>query len=447
MRIVGLDVGEREVRVAVGERRLGSLRLVSLERIPLSPDALARLAGRRHDVVLSALPAAAATHRFLTLPFRDRRRLERTVPLELLGQLPIEPATSTVAFEVVGAVDGGSTVLAAVARRADLDAHVTRLAAAGLPPSRVDLVPLPVWNLLPDAPGPQALVVADGVRSALAVRHADRPTGLRALATDATDVTALAAEVRWSLAGLGGVPPTLVLAGADATPALEAALVDAIGARVVLLSAAACLPVPPGTAGLDACAIAAGLVAGTGRRARAGIALGGPAEPAGSGQRRLAALALLTLVAGSVDLGLVRRDLVRRDAALTAAIRAEAAAALPDARIVAPRAQLEAAALAARQRRARRGATTGALDTLRDVSTHVPAGLRLDLDELVVDADGVRLHGRVDSFDTVDALRRALATAPGLADVTADETRTTVDGRRVEFRLHATRRPPGGTSS
>jgi type II secretion system protein L len=446
MRIIGLDVGEHEVRVAVGERRLGTLRLVSVERLPLSSDAaLARLAGRRPDVVLSALPAAAVTHRFLTMPFRDRRRLARTVPFELRGQLPVEPATATVAFEVVGAADGGATVLAAVARRPDLDAHVARLSAAGLPPARIDLAPLPVWNLLPDATGRLALLVADGARSALAVRHAGRPTGLRALAANARDAPALVAEVRWSLAGLGGTPDTIVLAGADATPALEAALAAAVGARVVRVSAAARLPIESGN--LDACAIAAGLVVGAGKRSRSGIALAGLDASTTAGPRRAIALALLVVLAGGVDLALVRRDLVRRDAALVAAIHDEAVAALPDARIVAPRAQLEAAALAARQSRARRGATTGALDTLRDLSTRVPAGLRLDLDELVIDADGVRLHGRGDSFDTVDALRRALATAPGLADVTADETRTTVDGKRVEFRLHATHRPAGGTSS
>ena len=446
MRIIGLDVGDDEVRVAIGERRFGTLRLVSLERIPLASDApLARLAGRRFDLVLSAFPAAAVTHRFLTMPFRDRRRLERTVPFELRGHLPVEPATAAVAFEVVGQTDDGTSVLAAVARRADLDAHVARLSAAGLPPARVDLAPLPVWNLLPDTPEQQVILIADGARSTLAVRHAGRAAGLRALATHALDVAALAAEVRWSLAGLGGTPASIVLAGANATPALESALADAVGVRVVRLSAAAQLPI--GSNDLDACAIAAGLVAGAGKRSRAGIALAGFQDLGPSGPRRMITLAMLVLLAGGIDLALVRRDLVRRDAALTAAIRAEATAALPDTRIVAPRAQLEAAAVAARQRRARRGATTGALDTLRDLSTRVPAGLRLDLDELVIDADGVRLHGRGDSFDAVDALRRALATAPGLADVTADETRTTVDGRRVEFRLHATRRPPGGTSS
>ena len=61
--------------------------------------------------------------------------------------------------------------------------------------------------------------------------------------------------------------------------------------------------------------------------------------------------------------------------------------------------------------------------------------------------DTLTLHGRADSFDGVEALRRALAASPLLADVASDETRTTVDGRQVEFRVQAARRPPGGAAS
>ena len=84
---------------------------------------------------------------------------------------------------------------------------------------------------------------------------------------------------------------------------------------------------------------------------------------------------------------------------------------------------------------------------LRELSARVPPALRLDVDELAVERDGILLHGRAESFDAVDALRRALAASPLLADVTADETRTTVDGRRVEFRLRAARKPALGASS
>src|SRR5207244_5054239 len=80
---------------------------------------------------------------------------------------------------------------------------------------------------------------------------------------------------------------------------------------------------------IAACAVAAGLVAGAGRAARAGLALGGT-EPAGHGSlQRAAALAALALALGALDLGLAHHRLARRDAALVRALAAEAAAALP----------------------------------------------------------------------------------------------------------------------
>ncbi|HTD26854.1 MAG TPA: hypothetical protein VK649_07745, partial [Candidatus Elarobacter sp.] len=185
-RFLGLEIAARELRVARGERSFGTLRLTALERRPLAsraalPGVLGELAQTRADVVLTALPAASATHRFLTLPFRDRGRLVRTAPLELLGQLPLDPAGLAVACEPLGPAPGGSAVLAAAVRRDELEAHGALLAGAGLAPARIDLAPLPAWNLLPATRDDQALVVADGGESALALRRGGRLAGLRPL--------------------------------------------------------------------------------------------------------------------------------------------------------------------------------------------------------------------------------------------------------------------------
>src|SRR5207244_10765520 len=185
-RLPGLEIAAHEGRVARGERGFGTLRLTALERRPLAspaalPGVLAELARTRADVVLTALPAASATHRFLTLPFRDRGRLPRTAPLDLPGQPPLDPAGLAVACEPLGPAPGGSAVLAAAVRRDELEAHGALLAGAGLAPARVDLAPLPAWNLLPATRDDQALVVADGGESALALRRGGRLAGLRPL--------------------------------------------------------------------------------------------------------------------------------------------------------------------------------------------------------------------------------------------------------------------------
>ena len=87
------------------------------------------------------------------------------------------------------------------------------------------------------------------------------------------------------------------------------------------------------------------------------------------------------------------------------------------------------------------------LEVLRELSARIPAALRLDLDELVLEPDVIRLHGRSQSFDAVEDLRAALAASPLVEEVHTDETRTTVDGTGVEFRLRAVRRAALGAPS
>src|SRR5881398_3283371 len=399
MRILAIDVGERELRVASAVRAFGAVRLGAVERIAFADRAelsaaLERLAASRPQAVVAALPAALVTHRILTLPFRGRHRLAATVPFELLGQLPAAPDDPVIAFERLARTEGGTVVLAAVARRADVDAYLQPLVAAGLAPARVDLAPLPVWNLVPAAAGDTALVLADGERSALSVRRGGRIAGLRALGAAASEPTELAAEVRWALAALGGAPPTIVVTGPDAGPV--AAALGAVPLRELAST----------TADIEACAVAVGLAAA----GRHGVGFEVGAGAPGASLRLVAALGLLALVLGALDLGLVRYDLSRRDAALRAAI----------------------------------ARTAG--EVLRELSTRVPGTVSLDLDQLTIDGDSLDLRGRAASFDTVEALRRALASTPFLTEVTADETRATVDGRGVEFRLRAARRPSGASS-
>src|SRR5712691_6478419 len=127
MRMLAIDLGERELRVARAVRAFGAVRLGTVERIAFADRAelsaaLAHLAASRPQAVLTALPAALVTHRVLTLPFRDRRRLAATVPLELLGQLPAAPDDPVIAFQQLARADARTSVLAAVARRTDVEA-------------------------------------------------------------------------------------------------------------------------------------------------------------------------------------------------------------------------------------------------------------------------------------------------------------------------------------
>jgi len=465
VRVVGIELAAGELRIAEGERSFSGTRLVGVTRVPV-PDAralehaLAALAARRPRRVLSVLPLAATTHRFLTLPFRDRRRLARTAPLELLGLLPGEIAGVHVATERLAVGPDGAVVLAVAVRTSDVEEHDAVLATHGLRAERIALAPLAAWNLVtaPDA----ALLIADGAESTLSLRRAGRLTAMRALLAVPADVDAFVAECAGVLAAFGvdldgdprgraappaetdaratPVPPArLVVAGRDATAALGAALAARTALEVVPLDEMTPLPEPACDA--LACAVALGAVAGAAR-----LELRPPRHATAPGSwRRAAMLAAAALLLALVDAGVERVRLARYDTLLRDEIAAVAATALPGEPIVAARAQLEAAAdTATKSVAGRRGVPV--LEVLRELSARVPPALALDVQELTVDDDGIRVYGRAPSFDAVDALARALGTSPLLSEVRTEETRTAVDGRGVLFRLAAKRRPPQGTS-
>ena len=69
------------------------------------------------------------------------------------------------------------------------------------------------------------------------------------------------------------------------------------------------------------------------------------------------------------------------------------------------------------------------------VSERVPDGLAVDLTRLTLDGEQLQMTGTAGTFEAVDVLRRALIASPRLRDVTTDEVRTTVDGKRVGFHV------------
>jgi Tfp pilus assembly protein PilN len=445
MRALGIELTGDELRVVRVERRMGVLRVLACERLPAPTSAdrraaLAAVRAWRPHTVATAVPLAALAHRTIELPFRDARRVGETVTLELLGRLPNDPGDVVTGHLTLEVGSSGTRCLAALARRSHVDALSAALDDAGVASDRIDAGLLGVWHLVePAATADAALVLADGERSAIALRRGGRLVGLRALAVrPADDAGAFAAEVRWALAALGGTP-AVVLLGADASPGLGDELARVCDVRTMPLADV----VTPGwrVPGIAATAVAAGLIAG------AGLVLERRHDRAGDARRarRVAAIAVAATVLAIADVGLVRWHLARRDRALVAAIETTATAALPPGtRLVAPRAQLEAAAgsIAARPATA-----SSVLGLLRELSARLPADVGIELDELRLDGDVLRIHGRADRFETVDVVARALVSSAALRDVAAEDSRAAVDGRGVEFGLRATWRPALGAPS
>ena len=74
------------------------------------------------------------------------------------------------------------------------------------------------------------------------------------------------------------------------------------------------------------------------------------------------------------------------------------------------------------------------LDLLRSIKDAVPEQVTVTVDDFAVDDDGVRLHARTDSYESVDVVKRSLQDVPGLYSPEVKDVKAGVDGR-IEFRI------------
>jgi hypothetical protein len=64
----------------------------------------------------------------------------------------------------------------------------------------------------------------------------------------------------------------------------------------------------------------------------------------------------------------------------------------------------------------------------------VPEQVKVTVDDFAVDDDGVRLHAKTDSYESVDVVKRSLQNVPGLFNPEVKDVKAGVDGR-IEFRI------------
>jgi len=463
-RTLALDVSGTTVRAVLVERTLRSQRILGFYAVPRGDDLTADLRTLvathelRWDEVVSALPGDVVTHRILTLPFHDRKRLDQTVPFELETQLPFELDDAIVDYQVLGREGDAAIVLAAFAPKAAVREHLAALAAAGMDPRAVDLAPLAAVNVLRLADGARsghaALVALDHDRATIAVLADGRLCGLRALSRGAGtngDLELVTRDVRWSLLALTGdaLDALALWIAGDAVdrPEVAAALTRALG---VTPQEVASVPVNevPITLRREQAAFAAplGLALRDGADAlqvdfrRAEFAYHREREAMWHALGGVAVLAAIALVLMLTSFILEGRRLAARHDAVRAEIRRILTTALPNVHtIVNEKAQLAAEIATLEKQRQQYGglapSAARAIDLLKAVTLSVPADAELEIEELALDGDTLRLRGSTRTYEAVDTVKRGLAARPEFRDAQAKDVRASVDGQRVDFKL------------
>ena len=473
-RVVALELAGEHVRAAVADRSWNSLEVTGVfeqERADDEADltgALMRIisATGKPDIVISSLPGEFVAKRLLELPFGDRRRLQQVVPFALEEHLPFAVDDAAVAFSRVGHADGKTLVLAALARKADLERHLELLARAGIDPKVVTLAPFALASVLARSRngiatahvmldidrGSTSMVLIDAEGMPRALRTVSQGLNLdNGVPLEEGAASAVFGAVRQTLLAHGseGQAPDLILAGPAAGVAQMriqigealAALVHQVtefdcsslmqGAKNKPARYAACIAMLLGEApskALELLNFRQGSFAYRGRSAAmapyrvamilAGVAVG---------------FALLHFVLG-IAIGARELQLLNRQ------IVATAAPAIDGTNPTLAKPTLDIKLKDMRKRLRLMGGNLGhgsPLDMLLALSQSVPPGIQVQVNDLEIDDGGVKIEGTADSYKAVDQVKKSLERNPQFEGVQVDHASAASGAAKIEFRLSA----------
>jgi type II secretory pathway component PulL len=472
-RILAIEVTQDSVRAAAAERTWNSFRFLGAieeHRAGAEEDlgpALERVLERtgHPDVVISALPSELIAKRMLELPFGDSRRLHQVVPFALEEHLPFGVEDGVVSFQRIGRDGNNSVVLAALARKQDLEQHLQLLERAGLDPKTVTLAPLAMAALFARARngaslGPYLVLESDSSTTSMVLLDPNgTPRALRTVGAglvssngDTPDQTLVVNAVRQTLLAHArdAEQAHVVLAGpAAATPKVKSLLADALAVAVRDANEIDYSPV-----------------------------LGGPAPEAPRytscvamllGELPQKPLELLNFRQGQFMFrGRVRGDLtpfyttlklagvaaalvvlhfglsvwsgLHRLHGLNQQIAAVAAPALGDLAGSDPESELRNGVIQMRKRSQQLGGNQGrnsALDALLAVSQAIPPNVPLQMEDVQIDTAGMKLSGHADSFAAVDQAKRALDASGFFGTIQVTHAQSGADASKIEFRMNA----------
>ncbi|GBD25717.1 hypothetical protein HRbin30_01041 [bacterium HR30] len=483
-RVLALEVRTDQIRAALVEASFRDYKVIGLHKLSLRSgedleetlrDFVQQINFQPHTIV-SSLPGELVTLRTFFLPFKDRKRLDQTVPYELETQVPFDLEEVVISYQVLQREKTGSQVLAALVPRTDLERHLNALQGAGLDPKVVDFAPLASLNVLQllDLPVAERTVFIGGEidRLTVALYRGGALVGIRTITPasawslpDSGEgngrpevlenvVSDLMAELRWTLLALNGDSveqgTRCVLVGEGIYfDQLAGGLRTELGMNVLRLQESPLkgLPsalreqLPPFTApiGLALREIQPDRCYGLNFR------LGEFAYHRGQQELRRALFGSATLAVIALGLFVLQtylnyRYLEAQLAAVNNQIRYIFRQTLPDVqRIIDEGRQIREEIVAAEKRLKLLGSVAPpsgatAIDALNAISTAVPESLKLEVDEYVMDTEEIKIRAHTDSLDTPNAIREAIANGKYFADVQVKDIKTAPDGR-VDFRI------------
>ena len=481
-KIVSFDIGKTDMKAAIVETGFRDFKIGGLHQEALDGDteAVAKSIGRflsEHaadaDTILSSLPADAVSWRTLHLPFRDNRKLAQTVPFELESNVPFGLDEVVVDYQILSRDSSGTTVLAALAPKREVERHLEMLQAAGADPKIVAAGPLSslnTMNLVAGRPPTYAFIDGSehfvtvalyrnkslvGVRSLTAAEAFGRPSDGNGAGPVVAAAKTLAGTVRWTLLALNGAPLEDDLAcyvgGApDWAAAVGAAIGEVMSVDVRRLDRFALPNIDAITgARIPAFGSALGLVLreitpsdtlGVNFR-RGEFTFHRSEQEMRAGLRTVAILALVVVALTVGEMYSKYKESQVRLSVIDRQIREVFDATLPGTPFGTRPLDTLADEIAFLRQDVEMlddvvpVANSTSVDLLRAISAAVPNQVRIDSEEYVMDTDSVRLTANADTFESVDSLKQKFVETGFFSDVQVKDARATPKGDGVDFRL------------
>jgi len=151
LKVLVLDIGTYSIKALYFEKRYNGHKLLSFSNTLLSMDpklsasekiisavkVLKEEQKHNPDQTVVIYPSEKTTTRFITLPFKDNKRISATLPSEIEEQMPFEMKDILYEWQIVEYMEKGSRIFVTVTKKDDFEAFMSLMTSCGLDPDIV----------------------------------------------------------------------------------------------------------------------------------------------------------------------------------------------------------------------------------------------------------------------------------------------------------------------
>ncbi|MFI5304118.1 MAG: hypothetical protein ACHQYP_04910 [Nitrospiria bacterium] len=478
MKIVGLEVEGKKIRLAEIEVSWkGSLTLTDCHEYRFedhdTTGILRRIIGRSDQVVVSYLGTLVSS-RLLSLPFTQQKKIEQVLPYEVELQLPFELEQVILSYHMVDLNESSSRIMAAVTPKEEFRRFIQELHRLGIDPHQVEWDGMALFNfsrLAPEKETTVSLLLKIGEeQTLLCFFKGDSPLMIRSIWGGTKDLSEKKSWVKdHSL--IRELLKTIQAFKNELEDSPHSLRVCGEGGQIKGLpewiSIELMLPLKDWAVDPDRFKIGPGVSFNGSLMnplyiSAIGLALKGSplrgslsqinfrkeefshatVEKGKKGiQRIIVVFSLIIIMLGLVDLGV--RYSIKKDhyENVSRQLQKEYRETFPGSGpIISEIDQAKGAITELKKREAffkMNGPTS--LDILREITVQIPKEVKIDVNELLVEPERIRLEAETDSFEALDKIKESLGKSNTFGEMTVSDSKMNAEESKVRFKLEIIR--------